>query len=217
MKINKIKIIFFDMDGVLVLSEKQHFEAWLKVLNQHKLPTDWMDFNQWIGVSDTMNAKMIIEKFDLDVGIDELHHLKRQIFIDKISTDFEQHLGRDNFLNKVSQHVQVALVSSASQIEIEKILQIEKISHHFSFKIGNEDVSHHKPHPMPYLKALEQSNHLKQHALVIEDSASGIQAAKAAGLPVVGLRTSATLPQGITDSVNFFDDFVDLDKWLFAT
>ncbi|HHZ75092.1 MAG TPA: HAD family phosphatase, partial [Rhodospirillales bacterium] len=51
----------------------------------------------------------------------------------------------------------MALVSSASQIEIEKILNIENIAHYFSFKIGNEDVLAHKPHPMPYLKALKQS------------------------------------------------------------
>lgn len=46
-----------------------------------------------------------------------------------------------------------------------------------------------KPHPGPYLKALEVLNVSKEHTLVFEDSVSGIKAGVEAGMPVVGLTT----------------------------
>lgn len=210
------KYLFFDMDGVLVLSENQHFKAWKKILENHNLPTNWMNFNEWIGVSDTTNAQTIISKFELNTSIQALHHLKKQAFIELIENGFEKHQGRDNFLKNASSHFKLGLVSSASKIEIEKIVSIENIAHHFEFFIGNEDVTQHKPHPMPYLHALEKANIQAHEALIIEDSYVGISAALAASIPVIGLETIASIPNNIKSQVEFYKDFNEIENWLLA-
>lgn len=202
------------MDGVLVLSEKQHFAAWVKILEDHQLPSDWMDFNKWIGISDTVNAEHIINRFKLDVAAHDLHQLKKQTFIELITEGFDSHMGRDTFLETAREHYRCALVSSASKIEIEKIVKHEAIAHHFDFFIGNEDVTHHKPHPMPYLEALKKAQIEPHEALVIEDSHVGIQAALSANIPVIGLKSSAILPNEIKNAVEFFEDFDAISKWL---
>jgi len=204
------------MDGVLVLSEKQHFNAWTQVLKSYHLPTDWMEFEHWIGISDTENAKVIIDRFNLNQSIDELYQLKKQCFIGSIINGLEKHSGRDAFLQKASKDYNIALVSSASHIEIEKILTTEGIHHHFEFIIGNEDVTHHKPHPMPYLLALEKANIEPHQALIFEDSQFGIEAAQRAGVPVVGLKTTAHIPEPVKQQVTFYDDFTQMHHLLFA-
>lgn len=204
------------MDGVLVLSENQHFMAWKEILENHNLPTSWMNFNEWIGISDTTNAQTIISKFELDTSIQALYHQKKQAFIQLIEEGFEKHQGRDNFLKNASSHFKLGLISSASKIEIEKIVTRENIAHHFEFFIGNEDVTQHKPHPMPYLHALEKANIESHEALVIEDSYAGISAALAAGIPVIAIETIASIPNTIKSQVEFYKDFNEIGNWLLA-
>lgn len=215
MKSAKFKYIFFDMDGVLVNSEDAHFSAWQQTLDNLGLPSDWMDFNELIGVSDTTNAQQIIERFNLKIALDELYQQKKEAFIKCITKGFPVHDGRDHFLSHAKQHFEFALVSSASRIEINKILQQESIKHYFSFLIGNDDVTHHKPHPMPYQKALQQAKINSEQALIIEDSESGIRAALAAGIQVIALESNAVISQEIKSSVPFFSDFHAIKKWLF--
>ncbi|CAH8362914.1 unnamed protein product [Eruca vesicaria subsp. sativa] len=59
----------------------------------------------------------------------------------------------------------------------------------FQAVILGSECEYPKPHPGPYLKALEVLNVSKEHTLVFEDSVSGIKAGVAAGMPVVGLTT----------------------------
>lgn len=205
------------MDGVLVLSEKQHFSAWINILEQHQLqlPTDWKDFNHLIGVNDLSNAQYIINHFNLNIDTHDLHRQKQQAFIEH-AKNFDSHKGRDTFLQKASNYYQYALVSSASKTEIEKVIKTESLEHHFQFFIGCEDVTHHKPHPMPYLNALAKANIQPHEALVIEDSYVGIQAALSANIPVIGLNSPAVIPLEIKQKVKFFDDFDQIQEWLFA-
>ena len=57
-----------------------------------------------------------------------------------------------------------------------------------AFVVGDE-VANPKPHPQPYLAAIERLGGTAGRAVAFEDSASGVASAKAAGVPVVGLAT----------------------------
>jgi HAD superfamily hydrolase (TIGR01509 family) len=56
---------------------------------------------------------------------------------------------------------------------------------YFRFAVMSGDYSHSKPHPEPYLLALERSGFRAEECLVVEDSARGLAAAKAAGIRCV--------------------------------
>lgn len=209
-----LKVIFFDMDGVLILSENQHFHAWQVLLTSLQLPIDWMDFKHWIGVSDKVIAKEIIDRFALPTSVDALYHQKKSCFINLIQHGFIKHDGRDEFLAHAHARFRLAIVSSASQIEIQKVLDIENIGHYFEFCIGNEDVESHKPHPAPYLQALQHAKIKPNEALIIEDSHAGISAALSAQIPVIGLRTQAVIPDNIHNQVRFFENFHEIKNWI---
>lgn len=53
-----------------------------------------------------------------------------------------------------------------------------------------EDVTHGKPDPEPYLKAAKDLNAAPAECLVLEDAVAGIEAARAAGMPVIGVATT---------------------------
>lgn len=59
----------------------------------------------------------------------------------------------------------------------------------FAVVVSGDQVAHPKPHPEPYLTAVERLGLQPTECLVIEDSASGLASAEAAGIPAVGVPT----------------------------
>ncbi|XP_062145716.1 haloacid dehalogenase-like hydrolase domain-containing protein Sgpp isoform X2 [Alnus glutinosa] len=82
-----------------------------------------------------------------------------------------------------------AAVTNAPRPNAELMISRLGLSDFFEAVILGSECDHAKPHPEPYLKALEILNVSKDHTFVFEDSVSGIKAGVAAGMPVVGLTT----------------------------
>lgn len=85
----------------------------------------------------------------------------------------------------------LAVVSSAARAEIESSLRQAGLRRLFRVIVAAEDVRRSKPHPEPYLTALRRLGLRGPGGCVaLEDSPGGIAAARAAGLPVLGVATS---------------------------
>eukprot|EP00252_Welwitschia_mirabilis_P023652 TRINITY_DN6747_c0_g1_i2.p1 TRINITY_DN6747_c0_g1~~TRINITY_DN6747_c0_g1_i2.p1 ORF type:complete len:108 (-),score=31.22 TRINITY_DN6747_c0_g1_i2:159-482(-) len=84
----------------------------------------------------------------------------------------------------------------------------------FELVVLGSECERAKPFPDPYLKALEYFNVPPSKAFALEDSSSGIKAAVAAGLPVLGL-TTRNPGQGLLDAGATFliKDFEDPILW----
>ncbi len=92
---------------------------------------------------------------------------------------------------RVSQ-VPMAVVSGALRAEVKQVLERADLAKYFSVIVGGDDVGTSKPDPAGYLKGLSQLQKQYPHvdasrAIAIEDTFAGIEAAKAAGLSVVGV------------------------------
>jgi HAD superfamily hydrolase (TIGR01509 family) len=86
-----------------------------------------------------------------------------------------------------SERVPVAIVSGAYRIEVQTILAGAALDGAVSAVVAFEDVARSKPHPDPYLRALELLEFEAADALAVEDTAVGIASAKAAGLRCVAV------------------------------
>ena len=80
----------------------------------------------------------------------------------------------------------LAVVTSSSKLEIGAILKSEKILDRFDVAVYGDDVTNLKPHPEPYLLALERLGVTK--ALVLEDSEPGMRSGRAAGCEVLAVK-----------------------------
>jgi len=182
-----LKVIFFDMDGVLVFSEYLHCNAWKALLQAKNIESpDFFKPEKYAGFSDNVIAAELIKNLGLSDSPEILLEEKQRIFLDLLNfEELEVPPGRDQFLNKCRERYQVALVSSSSRSEVEAILKKEKLDSIFTVVITGDDVSSHKPSPEPYLLALQKTGVAAAEALVIEDSANGIASAQAAGIKVI--------------------------------
>jgi beta-phosphoglucomutase len=79
--------------------------------------------------------------------------------------------------------------------------------------VNGYQVKHPKPAPDIYLKVAEQLNSDPERCVVFEDSPLGVEAARAAGMRVIGIETTAAQFENVDFHVRDFTD-PGLDQWL---
>ena len=185
----KIKGIVFDMDGVLIDSEPLHIEAWNDVVAEFGLYFDTEWFHQWIGVSDRNFTMQLVQNYNLPKTADALLQDKRRIFEGKISKSVPAHKGVKEGLPLLNAYG-LAVATSSNKSGALISLAGAGLSSFFTYVITADDVLKHKPHPDCYQKAAASLGFDPSECIGIEDSTSGIKAAKAAGMFVIGVSTS---------------------------
>ncbi|HYI31494.1 MAG TPA: HAD-IA family hydrolase [Bradyrhizobium sp.] len=111
--------------------------------------------------------------------------------------------------------VPMVAVTNAPRLNAEMLLAGLGISDRFKAIVIGDELAHGKPHPMPYLEGLRAVNAAPELCLAFEDSRSGVQAASAAGIATVGMRTSLghadLIEAGALATAENFDDPALLD------
>ena len=106
--------------------------------------------------------------------------------------------------------VPMVAVTNAPRLNAEMLLAGLGITDRFKTVVIGDELPHGKPHPMPYLEGLRAVNAAAKFSLAFEDSRSGVQAASAAGIATVGIRTSLghaeMIEAGAFTTAENFDD-----------
>ncbi len=186
----KLKTILFDMDGVVIDSEKLHLHAMGLTLEQHGIEYTQSFLNGYVGRSDESFFRYVHENMDNSHSIEELIKEKNAFFEDLLK-ELEYVEGFTDFIQKVKTiKLQTGLVTSSSLFTVGKVDRQLKVTSFFDIVITEEDTPKHKPNPDPYLLALQNLEADNRSTLIIEDSINGIISGKAAGCRVAGITTS---------------------------
>lgn len=188
---NSVEAVLFDFDGVLVDSEPEHFAAWQEALEPYgvTLPHDPY-YQRFIGLEDRAAIRMLAEEQTPPRAFDELWPAfaeKKRIFMERIMAvpqvkdETREIVGRLHAAGYA-----LAVVTSSSRHEVRPLLEGNGILEYFGACVFAEDVTRKKPHPEPYLTAKERLG--VERALVLEDSAAGMESGRAAGCEVIRVR-----------------------------
>ena len=182
--------ILFDFDGVLADTEPVHWACWSEVLRTLGVDLEW-DFyrDQCIGIDDREMLRMMAQTAEPPrtwESLWELYPAKKELFRGRMTArpPFTEETG--GMLQQLGAAYQLAVVSSSSTEEIEPMLQAGGLRHFFATVVGGNQVKQQKPSPEPYLLAAERLG--VRTALVVEDSAAGIAAGRAAGFEVLAVK-----------------------------
>jgi len=177
------KYILFDHDGVLVDTEFWYYKAGERALAEIGLTLDkgryLHDMNQGLGTWAQARA----------AGIDE-QTISRQR---EVRNDYQEYLrteaieieGVVETLAELSKYVRMAIVTTAKRVDFEIIHEKSQVRSFMAFVLVREDYELAKPHPEPYLAGLKRFGATKEEALLVEDSARGLNSAVAAGIDCV--------------------------------
>ncbi|MBU3664771.1 MAG: HAD-IA family hydrolase [Chthoniobacterales bacterium] len=161
-----------------------HFQAWSRAMNDFGGTYPEELFYQWGGVPTAEIVRRLNAKFgialDVDRVVDRKEHYYREMIPgvqarqDVVAIAREHH-GR----------IPLAVASGGHRDLVDRTLRALGIDELFSAVIAAEDYNRGKPHPDPFLVAARVVGVEPEHCLVFEDTATGAQAAKAAGMACV--------------------------------
>jgi beta-phosphoglucomutase len=207
-----IQTVFFDLDGVIIDSEPIHAKAKRLTLDAFDIAYPDAVFDAFTGQTDEDFFNYVSAELDVQKRFSgRLLQKKNELFI-RLLPEMKWVSGFPLFFRQVkSAGLKTALVSSTSACTFGWIDNCFNIAHLFDLLITEKDTVNHKPHPAPYLKALESLPASPQSTVVIEDSPNGILSAKQAGCKVFALATSFK-PEMLTEADSVFDGYMELSE-----
>lgn len=190
-----MRATLFDFDGVLVDSEPSHLAAFNDVLARYAIAIDEREYaERWLGFDDAGVFRGVLADRGRPVTDDEVAALiaeKNPRFMERLA-DVKVFPGAQDLVLRRAERAIVGIVSGALEREIDFALKKMGVRDAVAFIVAADHTRASKPDPEPYLLGVEKlraRGHTKD-AVVVEDSVSGIEAAKAAGLRCVAVTTS---------------------------
>ena len=206
--------LIFDMDGVLVDSNPVHRDAWVRFNLRYGVETTAAMLERMYG---KRNDDIVRDFFGDGLAPEEVAARgaqKEQLYREMVGSRIEEILvpGLRPFLDRYS-GTPMAVASNAEPENVRFVLDRAKLADYFQVVLDGHQVSRPKPDPEVYLRAAELLGVAPSNCIVFEDSHSGVQAARAAGMRVIGLRTTYGNLPGAEICVDNFLSGV-LDTWL---
>ncbi len=186
-----IKAVLFDVDGVLLHSDEEHFQAWKKLADEEGIYFDRQINQRLRGVSRMASLEIILERSAKAYSTtekEELAERKNNYYKEAIEKLDATALlpGVVNFLDALKARG-IKLASASSSKNAPTLLKRTGITDYFDCHVDGTDLTHSKPHPQVFSLAAERLGIPPENCLVLEDAEAGIEAGKAAGMRTMAM------------------------------
>jgi len=209
--LSTVRTIIFDFDGVLADSERYHFLAYSEIFARHGHRVDEKEYYKyWTSLGH--GARGEIERHGLDLDPLAIREEKLPIF-SRYCSDGSITLypeARELIERFARAGKTLTVASGTARADIEAVLRNGGVDGAFAHVIGSDTVPAIKPAPDIFLAMLDATGCEPYECLVIEDAEKGMQAALAADIPVVVVRTRETRAFDFSLADAVFDDHADL-------
>jgi HAD superfamily hydrolase (TIGR01509 family) len=209
-----IRAVVFDMDGVIVDSERLHLLADAETFERHGIMVPKEAWNDIFGMKSDDGLRLILERY----GNGEENPLvlaqeKRDRYFELAREGLDLIPGvREFIISCRNRSLLTAVTTSGLGWYQRPFLERLGIDTLFDVIVTGDEVRHGKPHPEPYLLTASRLGCNPAECVVIEDADNGIRSAKAAGCIAIGITTSlpreTLLAAGADYVINGFGELV---------
>ena len=203
--------VIFDMDGVIIDSNPYHKKGWKMFCEQQNIVLDETEWeNKIFGRTGSESLPIILNR--------ELSENEIKVFCDEINGNFRKIAGDikpldglKEFLDLLTtKNIKFAMATSAPPENVEFVLDKTGLKEYFVNIVDDTKITKSKPDPEVFLKAAELINMSAEQCVVFEDSLSGIQAARSAGMKIVAVTTTHAA-NNLADVDLVVDDFRNMN------
>jgi len=201
--------LLFDLDGTMLNTDPIHIAIFADLMGSYGIDADEAFYMGH--VHGRLNVDVFAEFLPNVTDPQGLSDAKEAEFRRRLPSAFPAMPGLNAVLDYAdAEGMKLAVVTNANRLNAEAMLEAIGHSTRFDAMIIGEECQRGKPHPEPYLRAIEALGVTPETSIAFEDSPSGIRSAHAAGAYVVGIRSSAndqTLrAAGATTTLSDFTD-----------
>ena len=200
-----IKAIFFDFNGVIIDDESIQMKAYHEILKEHAIDLTMSDYLECLGMDDRTFVRAIFQRGNKQLSdelLDSILDSKTLKHRSMIEDELPLFPGVVNFVKAAAHEVAVNIVSMASRIEVNYVLERAALESVFIVVATAGDVSACKPAPDCYQFALEKFNEKRQvdrllpllphECLAVEDSPPGVESARQAGMQTLAVTNTVS-------------------------
>lgn len=193
-----IRAALFDLDGVVVFTDRYHYQAWKRLADERGWAFDPQVNHRLRGVPRMASLEIILEHngITLDAAEKErLAELKNRYYVESLRNINAEDLypGVLDLLDRLrAEGVKLALCSSSRNAPL--VLERLGLGPRFDTVVSGADIRRAKPDPEIFLLAAQRLRVPPFHCVVFEDAESGVQAARAAGMKCIGVGEAERLP-----------------------
>ncbi|NCC09045.1 MAG: HAD family hydrolase [Bacteroidia bacterium] len=200
----KLKSVLFDMDGVLFDSMPYHSESWHNTLKSVGLTLSREEAYMHEGRTGSSTINIVFQRErGREATPEEIEAIYRKKSLEfNAYPEAEQMPGAWELLQKVKNSGLVpTVVTGSGQVSL-----LERLEHHFPGMFQKElmvtafDVKYGKPHPEPYLMALQKGGLKPHEAIVVENAPLGVESAHRAGIFTIAVNTGPLDGQVLLDA-----------------
>jgi len=201
--------LIFDLDGTMVDTDDLHFQAFNSFLGRfgRSIGLDYFRSSIVGGSNEAIMARLFPE---LETAQHRAFGDQKEAAFRAMVETLEPKPGLLRLLDwAAAQGIAIAVVTNAPRLNAELMLRAIGVRQRFDIVVLGDELPQPKPHPLPYLTALDQLGVPAGAALAFEDSVSGIRAAVAAGIETIGLR--AAIPDTVLTEAGASSVIADFD------
>ncbi|OGF45194.1 MAG: hypothetical protein A2452_05080 [Candidatus Firestonebacteria bacterium RIFOXYC2_FULL_39_67] len=198
----KIKAIIFDVDGLMADTEFYHCESVKKLMSSYGVKLSRAYLVKTVGVSSKNNFIKIKKDFGVTESLKKLLAAREKLYLKIIkASDIKVFPGlKDIFEYAKKKGIKIAVGSSSIKAQIDVVVPLlmksagVRISYrkYFNAVVTGSDVKNTKPAPDIYKLVSKKLGVEPENCLVLEDSVSGVKAAKAAKMFCIAVKSEYT-------------------------
>lgn len=206
-----IKLIIFDLDGVLIETKQIHFDTLNQAIGKYD-STSLINWNEHLSHYDGLKTQQKLDKLTKEKSLpiefhEQIWKEKQYLTLQKLQEISENKKLISLFGKLSNKGYKIACCSNSIKETVEVVLNNLGIIHFFDIILSNEDVLNAKPHPEIYWNCISKFGALPEETLIIEDSPFGLLAASRTNAHVLRVAHPSEV-----NSKSLFKKIIEINK-----
>ncbi|MET7370243.1 HAD family phosphatase [Streptomyces sp. NPDC005566] len=181
--------VIFDLDGTLVDSEPNYYEAGRRLLSRYGVHDyDWEKHARFIGIGTLETLTVLRAEYGIEAPLEELLAEKNALYMELAGASTKVFPQMQLLVERLHEDgVVMAVASGSSRAAIGATLAVTGLDACIRLYVSAEEVAHGKPQPDVFLEAARRLGAEPADCVVLEDAVPGVEAAYAAGMRCIAV------------------------------
>lgn len=211
-----IKAIIFDMDGLMIDSERLYKQAQIDIAQRYGREMSEEIRMNMMGRKPLESLRVFVDELNIPATPEEIYEIRNNMMRDKLRNELLPMPGLFHILDTFHTRLKLAICTGAQKEFLDIVIDNLKIREKFDVLQDSDEIKNGKPDPEMYLTACTKLNLKPEECVVLEDALHGVQSGKTAGCYVIAVPSIYTKAQNFMIADYIAKDLFDATEHILS-